>query len=377
MKVLLRADAHNHPHARSARRMEECLAAYEWSYEVARERDIEVVVDLGDVFHDRTHVDAYTHSRVYQSSREAKKKGIRTYFLLGNHDMYFRFDRRASSILAFEALGGVIHEPGTIEIDDVPCDFFPYVEDTPGPEMAEAFPRGKRSRILFFHAAIEGAIMNSASGMKREIEMNGDAEIHEDEIKECISPQFMDGWDLAVGGHYHLCQVVSEQPCKVMYAGSTIQHSFGEAGEEKGLWILDLETLAMERIVNTFSPRFVTLDLGSAEDLGDVDVDNCRVRAKLEEPSAKLISKLRQQAMKGGAISFQHQVIRKERVDQRVHNESISSAAAAVQDGRTMVNRWTKLHPQSDLQREKLRDVGYAILEAASPDAIDDDIEVK
>jgi len=215
--------------------MEECLAVYDWSYEVARERGIKAVVDLGDVFHDRTHVDAYTHSRVYQSSRKANKDGISTYFLLGNHDMYFRFDRRASSILAFEALGAVIHEPGTINIFDFPCNFFPYVEDAPGPELAEAFPRGERSDVLFFHAAIEGAIMNSASGRKREIEMADDTEMHEDEIKECISPKFMDGWKLAVGGHYHMCQVVSESPCKVMYAGSTIQHSFGEAGEEKGL----------------------------------------------------------------------------------------------------------------------------------------------
>jgi len=353
--------------------MEECLTAYDWSYDVAKERNIEVVVDLGDVFHDRTHIDAYTHSRVYNSSRKAKKIGIRTYFLLGNHDMYFRFDRRASSIMAFEALGGVIHEPSTIDIGGIPCDFFPYVEDAPGPEMAEAFPRDKRGRILFFHAAIEGAIMNSASGTKRKINADDDAEIHEEEIKECISPQFMDGWELAVGGHYHMCQVVSEKPCKVMYAGSTIQHSFGEAGEEKGLWILDLETLEMERVVNDFSPRFVTLNLGDAEDIGDTDITNCRVRAKLEEPSAKLIAKLRQQAMKAGAISFQHKITRKERVDHRVHNDSIASAAAAVQDGRTMVNRWTKLHPQTDLKLEKLRDVGYGILEAASPHAIDED----
>lgn len=373
-KVLLRADAHNHPHARSAKRMEECLGSYDWSYDVARENDIEVVVDLGDVFHDRTHVDAYTHSRVYQSSRKAKKDGISTHFLLGNHDMYFRFDRRASSILAFEALGSVIFEPSTIDIFGVPCDFFPYVEDAPGPELAEAFLRGERGRVLFFHAAIEGAIMNSASGKRREIDMADDVEMHEDEIKECISPQFMDGWELAIGGHYHMCQVVAERPCKVMYAGSPIQHSFGEAGEEKGLWILDLETLELERVLNKFSPRFVTLDLGAAEDIGDVDVENCRVRAKLEEPSAKLISKLRQQAMKAGAISFQHKVIRKERIDRRLHNESISSAAAAVQDGRTMVNRWTLLHPQTDLKREKLREVGYDILEAASPHAIEEDI---
>jgi DNA repair exonuclease SbcCD nuclease subunit len=354
--------------------MEECLAAYEWSYDVARERGIEVVVDLGDVFHDRTHVDAYTHSRVYQASRKARKDGIKTFFLLGNHDMYFRFDRRASSILAFEALGGVIHQPGTIDIGDIPCDFLPYVEDAPGPEMTKAFLRGNRAKVLFFHAAIEGAIMNSASGKKREIEMDDDAEIHEDEIKECISPQFMDGWELAVGGHYHMCQIVAEKPCKVMYAGSPIQHSFGEAGEEKGLWILNLETLEMERIINTFSPRFVTLNLGALEDIGDVDVENCRVRVKLEEPSAKLIAKLRQQATKAGAIAFQHKVIRKERVDHRVHNESIASAAAAVQDGRTMVNRWTKLHPQTDLDRDKLREVGYSILEAASSHSIEDDL---
>lgn len=370
MKILIRADSHNHPHARSAKRMEECLIAYDWSYKVAREREIKVVADLGDVFHDRTHVDAYTHSRVYQSSRQAKNDGIKTHFLLGNHDMYFRFDRKASSILAFEALGSVINEPCTIDISGYPCDFFPYVEDAPGPELAAAFPRGERSRILFFHAAIEGAIMNSASGKVREIEMGECGDLHEDEIKECISPKFLDGWELALGGHYHMCQVVSEEPCKVMYAGSPIQHSFGEAGEEKGVWILDLETLEMERVINDFSPRFKTIELGKAETLGDIDVENCRVRASLEDPSAKLISKLRKEAMNAGAVSFRHVVTRSERIDRRLHNESISSAAASVQDGRTMIRRWTKLHPQTDLDRNKLVDIGYEIIEAASPQAL-------
>jgi DNA repair exonuclease SbcCD nuclease subunit len=377
LKVLLRADAHNHPHSRSAKRMEECLTAYDWSYNVARENGIDIVLDLGDVFHDRTHVDAYTFTRVYQSSSTAKKDGISTYFLLGNHDMYFRHDRKASSIIAFEALGSVIYEPKTIDIGDFPCDFFPYAEETPGPEIAEAFPRSKRNNVLFFHASIEGAVMNSASGKKRDIEMSDEIEMHEDEIKECISPKFMDGWKLAVGGHYHMCQVVSESPCKVMYAGSPIQHSFGEAGEEKGLWILDLETLEMERIINDFSPRFMNLDLADADDIGDVDVENCRLRITLKDPSAKLINKLRNQALKSGAISFQYKPIKKERIDRGLHNASISSAAAAVSDGRTMVNRWTNLHPQDDLRREKLREVGYAILEAASPHAIDDDIDGK
>jgi DNA repair exonuclease SbcCD nuclease subunit len=353
--------------------MEECLAAYEWSYDVARERDIKVVLDLGDVFHDRTHVDAYTHSRVYQSSRKARKDGVKTHFLLGNHDMYFRFDRKASSILAFEALGSVVNEPCTMEVLGFPCDFFPYVEDAPGPELAEAFPRGKRSRILFFHAAIEGAVMNSASGKVREIEGAGCEDLHEDEIKECISPKFLDGWELALGGHYHMSQVVCEDPCKVMYAGSPIQHSYGEAGEEKGLWTLDLETLEMERIPNTFSPRFLAIDLGREDSLGDIDVENCRVRARMEEPSAKLINKIRKQALNVGALSFRHQVIRSQRVDRKLHGEHITSAAASVQDGRAMIRRWVKLHHQADLVKDNLVEVGYGIVAEASSSSLEED----
>ena len=68
-KILLRADCHIYPHGSSRDRAIECLNAFEWTYKVAVENDIKVVVDLGDVFHERAHVDSYTHSAAYKIAK--------------------------------------------------------------------------------------------------------------------------------------------------------------------------------------------------------------------------------------------------------------------------------------------------------------------
>jgi DNA repair exonuclease SbcCD nuclease subunit len=352
--------------------MNECLNAFEWTYKVAAERGIKHVVDLGDVFHERGHVDVHTHSEVYGIARHYHRKaGITTTWILGNHDMYFRFDTRSSSIVSFESLGPVVSRPGKVQIGDFECDCMPYVEKAPVAAMREAFPVSERNRILFFHGAVEGAVMNAATGKKREPEPADDEDIHEEEIGEAISPDAMDGWKLAMGGHYHMPQDVTISPCHVMYVGSILQHCFTDAGDKKRVCVVDLESLEIEDIFNDLSPRFVTLDLDrSPEFPEDVEWRDTRVRLLTSEPSSSEVRATRARIKEAGAISVIVQPRRKNRIDTDVHRTGISQAAAWVRDGASMVRRYVKLQSPEDLDRDKLVKIGMEIVEAASSNII-------
>jgi hypothetical protein len=158
-EILLRGDCHIFPHAASMDRAKDCLEAYEWTYKEAVKNNIKHVVDLGDVFHERSHVDSYTHSSVYEISKKYWNDfGIKTIFILGNHDMYFREGGQYSSIVSFESLGEVVSEPKTIDILGRKIDCLPYVENAVGRTLVDNFPLGQRSDILLFHCSIENAL---------------------------------------------------------------------------------------------------------------------------------------------------------------------------------------------------------------------------
>ena len=91
-------------------------------------------------------------------------------------------------------------------------------------EMDRAWPDEKyRHNILTIHGAV--------AGMK-EFQMG---EILEQQIPDSL---FRRGFDYVALGHYHLRFEVRK---KVYYAGSTERLSFGELGQEKGFWEVDLQ----------------------------------------------------------------------------------------------------------------------------------------
>jgi exonuclease SbcD len=92
-------------------------------------------------------------------------------------------------------------------------------------EVDKAWPESKhRYNVLTVHGAVAGM---------REFEMG---EISEQMIPDSL---FRRGFDYVALGHYHLHCEVQKNVC---YSGSTERLSFGELGQEKGFWEVDLET---------------------------------------------------------------------------------------------------------------------------------------
>lgn len=290
-EILLRGDCHIYPHASNMERAKDCLEAYEWTYQEALKNNIKVVIDLGDVFHERSHVDSFTHSSVYEISKKYHSEhGIKTIFILGNHDMYFREGGRYSSIVSFESLGEVVASPKTIEIYGKKIDCLPYVENSVGKTLLESFPLGNRHDILLFHCSIENALLSKNTGMRRTGgSLLSNSSMQEEEIDETIAPEMLASWKIAIGGHYHCPQKIEN----IHYVGSPIQHTFGEVGEDKRVMILDLDTLQYRSIYNDFSPKF--LDINEETDLSQIpeDISRSSVRITCKNPMDKDILQLK------------------------------------------------------------------------------------
>lgn len=361
-------------HSSSAQRLEETLDALKWTYETAVEYDVLHVVDLGDLFHDRIWLDAYAFERAYRLTRDAfKRHGIRTHFCVGNHDQYFRYRADVSSLTAFEEFGSVISVPGTHEVAGFECDFMPYCEDcTPAKIIREAFD-SKRSDILFFHAAVDGALVNSRLGIKRHKEVVHDKDQAESDIDEGLSKEDMEGWKFAYGGHYHCPQVVNHEPW-IEYIGSTMQHSFSEAGEIKHVVVIDLDNYKKRiEIDNTISPKFEIID--ARQCTPDLSIgSNARVRLVVDDKGDEATRKLRKSLIDSGALTVSIEAEVKEQIDKQMHRAQIRDAVSMVQDAKRLVRTYARLQAPGNLDYERLVKIGDEITAVASKEKKPEDV---
>jgi DNA repair exonuclease SbcCD nuclease subunit len=363
-KILLRADAHCHPHAGSSRRAVECIEALRWSYEVALERGCRHLVDLGDVFHERHHLDTWTYTEVYELTKEYLEKGVRTHFVLGNHDMYLRDERRHNAIVAFENVARVISEPTTIELRGRSFDCMPYVETNPQRALVKAFP--KKSSVLFFHAAIDGAIMSSASGMRRKPASPPAPDMHEEEASESVSQEGLDGWKVAWGGHYHLPQTICSKPCHAQYVGSLLQHNRGEAGERKRVVLLDVEDLSYKDVYNDVSPVYLKLNADSENPIPEnFEPARSRVFVFSSDPGSTSTQAVCRELRKMGALQVTVEPRPQTTIDREVQRAGLRDASALLHDGAAMVRRYAKLQAPADLNQKRLVEVGMKIVTLA------------
>ncbi len=96
-------------------------------------------------------------------------------------------------------------------------------------------PPGTRSVVLA-HAFVVGG---AASGSERSIAVGG---------VESVTADLFEGFDYVALGHLHRAQVIDN---RVRYSGSPLPYAFSEAGQRKGVWLVDLAidgTVEVERL---------------------------------------------------------------------------------------------------------------------------------
>src|ERR1700677_1359463 len=153
-KVLLFSDIHIHPHKNSPDRLEDCLNALKWVFDVAHSRDIENIIFAGDLFQDRHKIQVYSYNKTFEILES--NKDIKLYLLLGNHDLWFHDKTDVSSIYPLRALPNItiISQPCKMEVANLLIDFIPFTFDP-----IEVIPKDK-ARVMIGHLAIDGSLLN-------------------------------------------------------------------------------------------------------------------------------------------------------------------------------------------------------------------------
>lgn len=275
MKFLIFADLHAHKWKRHSKllppdgRNDRLLDTVEVLKAIQRgvkKHDIDRVVFLGDLFHQRGEIDIETWNVIVPELREIGRLA-ELHLLVGNHDMatanldtggiqeiYTPFQE----IQEHNANIKVWSQPGWIQ-DDLVYFFLPYVDSNEN--MAAAIDEFMRTTftkrvVVFTHIGIREAQAQKGIRLRNALDVS------------FFDTPFFEG---IFSGHYHIPQKIKFGKVPFWYVGAPHQHNWGDAGQERGYMLLDTETFKVKRVRLHCAPKFVVLQKGQGVTEADVE----------------------------------------------------------------------------------------------------------
>lgn len=250
-KYIVFSDAHMHVFTEFAKpdkdyvntRFKEQVEALEKVVELANDSGSDILF-AGDMFHKRGSVDTRVINRVFDTLAKSENT---VHLLRGNHDSVTNSLYTDTSLHPLTALPNVrlYSEPEVVEYTDHRLVMVPYGDEV---DIMKDFIRenakddGKKN-ILVGHFGVEGALTG-----------NGNHRLAGAFTYSDLQP---DKYDYILLGHYHRRNVFNGNP-KHIYVGSTMQNSFSDTDEEKGAYLVEVESNSI-----TFLPihtkRFITI----------------------------------------------------------------------------------------------------------------------
>ncbi len=263
VRILHTADWHAGRTLMGRDRTAEVRAALAELAEIARSREVDLVLVAGDVFDNRNPT-AEAESAVYDFFGELQAAGIPSVVIAGNHDSPRRLDavsRLLGSAGAFvvgevrtHARGGVFRT--TVRDQEVQVAALPFASErrllsaNKQSELDDSQRKPEYRHIM--GQLIADLSRDFRNGSVNLLMMHGTMEgarLSKSEYEFHSSEHYVLGASLVPGsvqylalGHIHEAQKVSGLPeNRGRYSGSLIQLDFGEAGQDKFAWIVEVE----------------------------------------------------------------------------------------------------------------------------------------
>ncbi|AIW03296.1 phosphoesterase [Bacillus phage Mater] len=250
-------------------------------FEIARQHGAKLLF-TGDLFHKRAKIDDIVFNTVYRVF--AENDDIDVYMVRGNHDARTNATETAHWLETFQYLKHVtvIATPERVFVPSDDGDFYicgiPYSDDTEYlktkiVEYKELAKADDTPHILAAHIGVDGSETGRYS--------------HRLEGAFKIGDLFPDIFTYVALGHYHKRQFLGHLD-NVFYTGNTIQTSFSDEGQDKGVMLLDIAGASRPEFIPVANKKFITLT--AIDENTQELIDNNYVRLVLPQDQAQEVA---------------------------------------------------------------------------------------
>jgi len=203
-----------------------------WLKAKLNEQGIKDIVIAGDIYNDRNEISVNTMDVANKIFNIWKEFNI--VILIGNHDSYYkdRPDVNSLGMLSGWSNISVFDKITTTEQFDKTITFCPWATD---------FNHVPNSDIIFGHFSIAGFKMNKGKICT--------------ENEGIVSNSVLSRSNLIISGHFHLREERKYANGTILYLGSPYELTWGEIGDPKGIYTLDIISKKYEFIENVVSPK--------------------------------------------------------------------------------------------------------------------------
>jgi DNA repair exonuclease SbcCD nuclease subunit len=202
-----------------------------WAAEQFKQRGIKDIIIPGDIFHDRNDIAVNTLHNVTDIFDLLREFNI--IITVGNHDAFYRDNSTINSVSILRGWSNITVVDKLVVLDACgrKIAFCPW---------GQAVNEIPKCDLIFGHFEINSFKMNSfkvcTNGLK--------------------SSDLTDKAPLTITGHFHHREERKYKDGTILYVGCPYQQDWGDYGTNKGLYILDLDSLKYEFIENNISPRY-------------------------------------------------------------------------------------------------------------------------
>lgn len=235
------SDVHFGKKANSQLHNEDCLRFIKWFCEqVKSDPEIDYIAFLGDWNENRSALNIATLNMSYQAAKMVNKLGLPVYFVIGNHDLYYRNSRELHSVIPFAEFKNfvLIEEPTVIEEIHGKVLFVPFLF----PEEYPALSQYQSVPFWAGHFEFQGFEV-TGYGMRMPTGPNH---------KDFTGPKYI------ASGHFHKRQIFDN----VVFIGNAFPMDFGDAGDvNRGMMTYNNATQEMLFENWDDCPKYVSVDL--------------------------------------------------------------------------------------------------------------------
>lgn len=233
----------------------------------------DILIHCGDVFDNRQSVNLlvlHEGIRLFEELSSIFVDGI--YVIAGNHDVMRKTTNDVSSLdcLKYIPRVNIIKEPLIAEFENTRALFMPWRTNDEEERKCLTENKVQELEYLFCHTNIRNLKFDNSRN-----------------VEEGLSIAELVNFRRVYAGHIHWGQVRGN----VRMVGNPYQMTRSDAGNQKGWYILDLESGIEEFMENTYSPKFIRVYLNkfldrSVGELKDICTNN---RVDLYVPSSFLL----------------------------------------------------------------------------------------